>query len=82
MPKRKRVYDNSDPSQVGFQFERRKRTVEQALQLSRKELGRALKIAKGFEQQKLGRRLKIARGKEDNDGIKRLEKELDCLKVW
>lgn len=74
MPKRKRGAEN-DPVHL------RKEEVEQKLAHCKKLLNKALKLAKGFERQKLGRRVKLAAEKSDEDDLKRLNREIDVIKV-
>jgi hypothetical protein len=54
-----------------------------AMEFSRgkKELTRALKLAKGFERQKLGRRYKIALSESKSEVCGRIEMEIKALKV-
>jgi hypothetical protein len=58
----------------------RKQDVEDALNKARKQLHKALKIAKGFERQKLGKRLKLAMINGESEGIKRINREIEALK--
>lgn len=74
MPKRKRGAEN-DPVTL------RKDEVEQKLTHCKKLLNKALKLARGFERQKLGRRVKLATTNSDQDDLKRLNKEIEVLKV-
>lgn len=82
MPKRKRedgeASDNEQPSRhTGPQRKR----AEEKLFHAQKIVQRALKIAKGFERQKLGRRQKTATKEKDEATLKRLEAEIEALKV-
>ena len=54
--------------------------MEDALNKARKQLHKALKIAKGFERQKLGKRLKLAMINGESEGIKRINREIEALK--
>lgn len=80
MAKRKR--DDFEENDTG---ERKSRS--QALRLQTKFdhgshlLHRALKTARGFERQKLGRRQKTARQKNEESQLRRLEQEVQALKV-
>lgn len=74
MPKRKRGAEN-DPVQL------RKDEAEKKFAHCRKLLNKALKLAKGFERQRLGKRVKLATEKSDQEDLKRLNTEIDVLKV-
>jgi hypothetical protein len=58
----------------------RKQDVQDVLNKARKQLHKALKIAKGFERQKLGKRLKLATTNGESEGIKRIDMEIEVLK--
>jgi hypothetical protein len=76
MPKRKRsIYDDGDRGQ-----NMRKQDVQDALTKARKQLHKALKIAKGFERQKLGKRLKLATTSGESGSIARINREIEALK--
>lgn len=57
-----------------------KQDVQVALTKARKQLHRALKIAKGFERQKLGKRLKLATTNGESGNITRINREIEALK--
>jgi len=76
MPKRKRTA-NDDGDRVQHM---RKQDVQDALTKGRKQLNRALKIAKGFERQKLGKRLKLATTNGENEAVARINREIVALK--
>ncbi len=48
---------------------------------SKRNLFRALKVARGFERQKLGRRQKTAKAETKDGDISRLDAEVAALKV-
>lgn len=76
MPKRKRsAYDDGDRGQ-----NMRKQDVQDALTKARKQLHKALKIAKGFERQKLGKRFKLATTNGESGNITRINREIEALK--
>ncbi|KAE9380590.1 Bud-site selection protein, partial [Stipitochalara longipes BDJ] len=76
MPKRKRsAGGDSDRVQ-----NMRKQDVQDTLAKGRKQLARALKIAKGFERQKLGKRLKLASTNGESEAVARINKEIQALK--
>lgn len=79
MPKRKRETAEDRP-QPSIQNARQKR-VEEKLFHGKKVLHRALKIAKGFERQKLGRRQKTALQQKNDGEKKRIDEEIEALKV-
>ena len=58
----------------------RNRTAEK-LFYSQKLLNRALKVAKGFERQKLAKKRKAAEKDEKQKDIKRLDTEIEAIKV-
>jgi hypothetical protein len=76
MPKRKRsAYDDADRIQ-----NMQKQDVQDALTKGRKQLARAIKIAKGFERQKLGKRLKLATTNGESENVARINREIQALK--
>ena len=80
MPKRKRnpLEDNeliTDPVQ------RKRDFVSGIIEREEKQISRALKVGKGFERQKLSRRSKNATSKGDDNLAKRIESEIEALKV-
>ncbi|KAK2736665.1 hypothetical protein FQN57_000602 [Myotisia sp. PD_48] len=84
MGKRKRdeVPDEPQTSGLGDRKLRIQRLqLEQKLQHSATQLHRGLKLARGFERQKLGRRQKAAGQKNDRIQLRRLEDEVEALKV-
>lgn len=80
MPKRKR------DEQGGADRSNGKPSVEERLSLKvfhcRRVLQRSLKLAKGFERQKLGRRRKTALQTNTENDVKRIDGEIEALKVW
>jgi hypothetical protein len=81
MPKRKRSHyrrEKIDPTQ---EIELKKGELEKKLVHGRKVLNRVLKTARGFERQKLGKRIKLATEEQDEAEARRLQRELDVLKV-
>jgi hypothetical protein len=81
MPKRKRDSKDTPQDGPGRILAAQRREVEDKLIHCKKLLNRALKTAKGFERQKLSRRVKTAQEKKDTEDLKRLEREIEALKV-
>ena len=85
MPKRKRDQQDHRNEDVVDGPERRlrlrQRQLEGAIDLSKKNVFRALKVGRGFERQKLGRRQNAAKEKKAEDEIARLNAEIAVLKV-
>jgi len=83
MPKRQRD-DTEDqgrgPSKRVSTDDAQKRAGEKIFH-GKKIIHRALKLAKGFERQKLSRRQKTAKQKDDAAELKRIEEEIEALKV-
>ena len=77
MSKRKRELAGRN----GEQTPRDQDQLEEALEQGKKNLFRALKLARGFERQKLGRRQKSARAKNEAGISSRLAAEVTVLKV-
>ena len=59
----------------------RQQRVHDVLSNGKANIFRALKVARGFERQKLGRRQKTAKQKKAGISLKRLQEEVDALKV-
>lgn len=81
MPKRKRAHHGREEVDPTQEIELKKGELEKKLVHGRKVLNRALKTARGFERQKLGKRIKLATNSQDEAEARRLQKELDVLKV-
>lgn len=84
MPKRKFEDDNAadgKPNVSNGALRMQRERLEAILELAKKTLSRALKVAKGFERQKLGRRQKVAKEQKDDAGTVRLKAEEAALKV-
>ena len=85
MPKRK--LDNldgqrsDDPALGGGESRAQRQQLEGFLELGKKALFRALKVARGFERQKLGRRQKTAKKDGQDADLTRLTAEVAALKV-
>ncbi|KAK2627773.1 hypothetical protein QTJ16_002419 [Diplocarpon rosae] len=78
MPKRKRVaYEASDGDRVMVM---RKQDVQEQLAQSKKQLHRAMKLAKTFERQKLAKRLKIATTESRSEDVARIQREIEALR--
>lgn len=85
MPKRKRLEIYTAEDRLEESLDRSVRSQRQQLETfieyGKKNLSRALKVARGFERQKLGRRQKTAKEKPDHAEMARLEAEVAALKV-
>ena len=81
MPKRKRAHHGREEVDPTQEIELKKGELEKKLVHGRKVLNRALKTARGFERQKLGKRIKLATNSQDEAEARRLQRELDVLKV-
>jgi len=79
MPKRKRNPPEPEPPERAIESQRKQ--VEGKIFHGKRLLLRALKTAKGFERQKMAKRGKTALTKDDGKLVKRLEAELEVLKV-
>ena len=80
MPKRKRgSTDGHEPSDGPSP--RMREIAVRVIAISEKHVNRALKVGKGFERQKLAKRLKIAPEKGDDGLERRLNSEVEALKV-
>ena len=79
MPKRKRVQAESNGVSSPSQSDKR---IQQKLFHASKLLHRALKTAKAFERQKLARRSKIAAQDVSQSDIRRIDAEIESLKVY
>jgi hypothetical protein len=81
MPKRKRAHRGTEAVDPAQELELKKEEIGRKLVHGRKLLNRALKTARGFERQKLGKRIKLATVEQDGEEARRLQRELDVLKV-
>jgi hypothetical protein len=79
MPKRKR--EDGDVPDVDTRNGVKQRRTEHKLKLGAIKLGHAFKVAKGFERQKLGRRRKNAVAQSNPKDVKRIDAEIEALKV-
>lgn len=80
MPKRKRdgfLGDREPENRAGRQHAE----IGRKLVHGQKRLIHSLKTVKGFERQKLGKRISRAEKEGKNEGLSRLERELEALKV-
>ena len=80
MPKRKRELHEGH-GLVTDPMERGKKFITQVIEKQEKQISRALKVGKGFERQRLAKRTKIATEKGDEDLVRRLNSEVEALKV-
>ena len=79
MPKRKR--EDGDAPDAESRNGVKQRRTEHKLKLGAIKLGHAFKVAKGFERQKLGRRRKNAVSQNNPNDVKRIDAEIEALKV-
>lgn len=80
MPKRKRNSSDDGDSNGDRVLKMRMKDVQDRIVQAKKQLHRALKLAKGFERQKLGKRLKNATSSGDTEQVQRINTEIKVLK--
>ena len=83
MPKRKRDGTVYGRKPAGDREQIKKKIVDQKIVYCKKLLHKALKTAKGFTRQRLATRARLAadEGAEGEAELKKLEREIDVLKV-